>query len=327
MRAVIVLGLILAASTSLRAQEGTVQIQRFWSRTLGATKHYVVYLPPSYARDSSRRFPVAYYLHGQDDNETDLVAKAQIDLVMDSLVQAGIPEMIIVMPDGDNGWWIDGDSSVALTACAGNAGTGEPPETYCVARVRYDEYLVRDLVPRIDSLFRTKADRRARGVAGASMGGFGAVVLALTHPTIWSAAMSEIGVVSPLYVGPRPFTGTSAYATTVGQVNEYWKSRGWPAGPLWASVFGSDISGWVRRDPLHLLRRLRDESPTLVPALYLDAARDDTLFVDQSRVFHSELDALHITHVFTEWPGGHDWSFVRAHVGSNLAWLGDQIAH
>ena len=325
MRLTMILAVLFVATTGLRAQDGSVAIHRFWSHSLARTKHYAVYLPPSYGRDPVRRYPVVYYLHGRGDDEYSWIGRAQIDWVMDSLVRVGIPEIILVMTDGDDGWWTTGDSSATRPPCLGNAWTDEPPEVYCTTGTRYDEYVVHELVPHIDSAYRTKAGRQTRGVAGASMGGFGALFLALTHSDIWSAAASHIGVVSPLYVGPRPFSGTATYATSTEQLADYWKPLK-PFWDSWVSVFGTTYSNWVDRDPLHLLMRLRVQNSARVPELYLDAARDDSTFADQTRALHAELTALSVSHAFSEWPGGHDWTFLRAHVASSLVWMASQIA-
>ena len=132
--------LLLVIAAPLDAQQGTVQVRRVHSAALGVTKHYVVYLPPSYALTPARRYPVAYYLHGRNDDETMWVAKAQLDLVMDSLVRAGMPEMIVVMPDGDDGWWTDWDALPGAGPCDGNARTDEPALSYCVTHPQYARY-------------------------------------------------------------------------------------------------------------------------------------------------------------------------------------------
>lgn len=66
----------------------------FLAASLGVRKHVVVYLPPSYATNASKRFPVAYYLHGLSGSETDWMSKAGIDGIADSLFAAGLPEAL-----------------------------------------------------------------------------------------------------------------------------------------------------------------------------------------------------------------------------------------
>ena len=80
---------------------GDVRADVFESTALGVRKHVVVYLPPSYGKDTTRRYPVVYYLHGLSGTERDWLSRASIDVAADSLFAHGTPEMIIVLPDGD----------------------------------------------------------------------------------------------------------------------------------------------------------------------------------------------------------------------------------
>ncbi len=82
-----------------------VAADSFWSQALGIRKQFVVYLPPSYEASTQRRYPVAYYLHGMWGDEWNWVRSGAIDHTLDSLVAAGLPEMIVIMPDGDDGWY------------------------------------------------------------------------------------------------------------------------------------------------------------------------------------------------------------------------------
>src|SRR5262245_52813942 len=91
---------INAATTPPR---GEVRGDVFMSDALGVRKHAVVYLPPAYAKDTTRRFPVAYYLHGLSGTERDWLSRASIDDAADSLFARGTPEMISVLPDRDDG--------------------------------------------------------------------------------------------------------------------------------------------------------------------------------------------------------------------------------
>ncbi|HXF23701.1 MAG TPA: alpha/beta hydrolase-fold protein, partial [Gemmatimonadaceae bacterium] len=161
----------MPASGVASQARGTVIEDSLYSPALGVSKRFLAYLPPSYAHDSARRYPVAYYLHGTGGNERSWVAGLSIDSVLDSLVSAGMPEMIVVMPDGDNGfyhtWRASPDYQTCLRARAALLG-GELPTDFCVRHMRYDEYLVDDLVARVDSAYRTIANREHRAVAGLS---------------------------------------------------------------------------------------------------------------------------------------------------------------
>ncbi|HEU6449817.1 MAG TPA: alpha/beta hydrolase-fold protein [Gemmatimonadaceae bacterium] len=320
------------SSDSTRADSivhGTVRTDSLYASALGAEKHYLVYLPPSYGTDTTRRYPVAYYLHGLYGAETDWVEHGHLDAAMDSLVARGMPEMIVVMPDGDDGWYTTWNTIGDYSGCVADTTRKEPASSYCVRWLHYDDYIAHDLIQHVDSIYRTIGNRAHRGIAGLSMGGYGAIALALQYPTKWSAAASHSGVLSPMYAGPHPFKGAPVYATSFEQIEAQWAGN--PGGARWSSrrlAFGKDLPAWRWRDPAHRVRALLDQpssAGTRLPALYMDVGSDDHL-ADDTRVFHAELKLLGVPHEFAEYPGIHDWDYWSAHVGQSLAWLAEHIA-
>ena len=241
---------------------------------------------------------------------------------MDSLVAAGGRELIVVMPDGDDSWYTTWNRLLTYRDCARTPPvTHEPVETYCVPWGHYDDYVAHDLVGHVDSTLRTLRGRRTRGIAGLSMGGYGAVTLALRYPEVFSAAASHSGTLSPLYTGPHPFAGRATYASDESDLRAAWGPRFWP---YLEPSFGRDTAAWWSRDPARLARRLKEQGGPL-PALYLDVGTADALTIDQNRAFDAELRALGVAHGYHEWPGAHDWHYWRAHVGESLAWLAERI--
>jgi S-formylglutathione hydrolase FrmB len=299
---------------------GEVRSERFFSPALGVWKRYMIYLPPSYGSQPGRRFPVAYYLHGYSGNESDWLARADIAGIMDSLTAGGVPEMILVLPDGDNGWYANWAIPRDAAACAADSTLAEAAETYCVVHDHYADYISQDLVSFVDSTYRTLADRAHRGIAGLSMGGYGAIALALSHPDEFAAAASHSGVLSPFYSGPHPFAGPPRYYRSADSL-----ATGW--GAMWRAiepVFGSDTTRWWAGDPARLVRGLL-VARRPVPALFVDVGSQDGL-ADESRAFHAELQTLGVPHAYGEWPGRHTWPYWHAHVGESLTWLAGQIA-
>jgi S-formylglutathione hydrolase FrmB len=308
-----------AATDSLH---GSVVTDTLWSQSLGARKTVIVYLPPSYSREPARRYPVAYYLHGLTGSEVDWTKSGHLDDVMDSLVTAGGPEMIVVMPDGDDGWYTTWNSLVTIEACRRTAPARERAETYCVPWQHYDDYIARDVVQFADRKYRTRADRQHRAIAGLSMGGYGAVALALEYPGLFAAAASHSGVLAPLYAGPVPFDGHPQWTKDEIALEQRW-GRMWP---LIEPAFGRDTAAWWSRDPGRRLEQLvAKQGKSAVPALFADCGTEDAL-ADENRAFRWKAAQEGVPLAYHEWPGKHDWPYWRSHVGESLAWIGMQIA-
>jgi S-formylglutathione hydrolase FrmB len=315
-----------AAAVGADPARGQVVVDSLWSPALGTRKRFLVYLPPSYARAPARRYPVAYYLHGLWGNETNWTRQGRLDAAADSLARLGRPELVVVMPDGDDSWYTTWHTLGTADACRADTTRREPAATYCVPWARYDEYLARDLVARVDSAYRTRADRGHRGVAGLSMGGYGAVTLALRYPDVFAAAVSHSGVLAPLFAGPRPYAAPARWAPSVDSLRTLYRGY-WTTLPL---ALGRDTAAWWARDPGRLAARLRataaapDARGPGVPALFVDVGTEDGL-LGQNRAFRDALGTLGVPVAYAERPGGHTWAYWRAHVGDGLAWLADRI--
>jgi S-formylglutathione hydrolase FrmB len=314
------MALCLAASL---AAQGRVETARVSSQALGVTKAILVYLPASY-ETSSRRYPVAYYLHGVAGTERAWTRRVALDSIADSLSRAGVGEAIVVMPDGDSAFWTDWEQPDAYwPGCLTDSARirpDEPATSECVPHARYETYLVHDVVPFVDSAYRTLRDRKHRGLGGLSMGGYGAIAIALGHPDLFSAAVSHSGAVSPLSIGPRPCMTRHCFASTVSEILAHR-----PSSPhrLLVLAFGVDTTGWWARDPSRLMDRLLVNGQS-IPALYFDVGVEDQ-FLNQNRAFTDTLEKRHVRYTYHEWPGGHDQVYWRAHAGEGLSWLLERI--
>ncbi len=312
----------LAAQSAAAAKTGTVITDTLWSQSLGTKKSVVIYLPPSYAQSNTRRFPVAYYLHGLTGRETDWTKQGQLAQVMDSLVAAGGPEMIVVMPDGDDSWYTTWNTLIDISVCRKNAPARESADTYCVPWPHYDDYIVHDVVQFTDKKYRTQAERAHRAIAGLSMGGYGALALSTGYPDIFSAAASHSGVIAPLLAGPKPFDGHPIWAPDGAALEKGW-------GRVWSTIgpaFGKDTAAWWSRDPGRRLEKLvAAKGKGAVPALFVDCGTEDGL-IDESRAFKWRAEQNDISVTYHEWPGEHTWPYWRAHVGESLSWIGAHIA-
>jgi S-formylglutathione hydrolase FrmB len=226
--------------------------------------------------------------------------------------------MIVVMPDGDDGWYANWADPIPYRACADTTRT-ESPNRYCVQRPDYEDYVARDVVSFVDARYRTLADRAHRGIGGLSMGGYGALILSLRHPDVFGAAASHSGVVSAMYSGPKPFAAPARYASTIEEL----RALGSPYWNRYIRFYGSDPERWRAADPARVAERLK-VSKRAIPALFIDCGRDDG-FIDQNRALDWELTRLGIPHQYAEWPGAHTWRYWSTHVPESMAWMARQF--
>jgi S-formylglutathione hydrolase FrmB len=315
---------IVATAGAAAQPRGVVDTATFRSQALGTTKRYVVYLPPSYARDTTRRFPVAYYLHGWQGDETNWTALGRLHDTLDSLSAAGLPELIVVMPDGDDSWYTTWNFLGDYPGCLRQPvpfRDDEPAGDYCVPWPHYDDYIARDLVAHVDSTYRTLADRRHRGIAGLSMGGYGAVALALGYPDVFSAAASHSGVLAPLLTAYDSSAQRARYATEMATLQAQYGGA-WPALQL---AFGRDTTGWWARDPgRRAALRAAGADGSSLAAFYIDVGIADD-FLNHARAFRDVLLRLQLRPEYYERSGAHDWPYWRANAAHSVTFLARRL--
>jgi pimeloyl-ACP methyl ester carboxylesterase len=136
-----------------------------------ATRPLLVYLPPSYGQEPQRRYPTIYLLHGFGGDETSFAGAGGVDIgsIATKLIAAGkMGEAILVLPDGSNSY---GGSWFQKSDLIGD----------------YRSYIAKELVTYIDGKYRTMADPNHRALGGYSMGGYGALSLAIEYPDVYGA--------------------------------------------------------------------------------------------------------------------------------------------
>jgi enterochelin esterase-like enzyme len=150
--------------------DGSFHERWFYSAKLDRDMPYYIYLPPDYGT-AGRRYPVMYMLHGGGGDREEWVAYGLIDAADQQIRTGSLSPMIIVLPQGDKGWWTN----------------------YANDDLKWGDYVINDLVPHIDRTYRTLRNRLARSIGGLSMGGWGALQLAFNHPNVFSV----VGAHSP----------------------------------------------------------------------------------------------------------------------------------
>lgn len=163
-----------STSTTIPAPQ-TIHYVNMNSELLGesesSTRQLAVLLPPSYLTHPEREYPVVYCLHGFGGGPGELLLNLQSRNIQGSMLDGSSVEYILIGVDGNNSL---GGSFYVNSTATGN----------------WEDYFLDEVIPYVDSNYRTLSDKANRAVAGFSMGGFGAWNLALKHADIFNAAWS-----------------------------------------------------------------------------------------------------------------------------------------
>ena len=300
---------------------GTLVKASFDSAALGVKKDLVVYLPASYDTSPTKRYPVFYYLHGLGGDETNWTDGGKLDKTADALAL----DAIVVMPDGDDGFYADSPKQVDYDACM-KTGAGlffpqRKKDETCTRTSNYETYITKDLIAYVDATYRTIPTRDARAIAGLSMGGFGALQLALRHPDLFAAAASHSGVDALLYGGPIPYAKGKVITVTDAKT---WGDGLGPFGAWIRGIFGPDIARWKAYDPAALIAKL---DPKTGPAIYLDCGTEDEFLLHNGMQYvHDLLLERGIEHAYYIGPGRHNFQLWSVRVKNSLEWLRGKTA-
>src|SRR5581483_1367931 len=186
-----------------------------------------VYLPPSYATDTNRRYPVVYFLHGYGVHAERYWDLMTVPATADKEMTSGTAqEMILVHPDADTLY--DG-SMYSNSPTTGN----------------WETFITRDLVDYIDSHYRTIATRASRGLAGHSMGGYGTLRIAMKYPEVYSSiyAMSSCCLMNNP-AAPRPPAPAREPAAQTGNNGRSGRGGRGGRGGGFANVQSAEAAAW-----------------------------------------------------------------------------------
>lgn len=239
-----------AIQFSFAASVDTITIH---SKILGQDSKAVIVLPYSYSKYEANRYPVVYLLHGYTGDYANWIKRVpQIKQYADQF------QLILVCPDGKNSWYFD--SKV------------DPGS-------RYESYITKELVPFVDATYRTNNTKDQRAICGLSMGGHGALYLAIRHQDIFSAAGSMSGVLDLI-----PFKNGYGLSNIIGDTS---------------------VAVVEQYSDIYLANQI-DSSLALI----IDCGISDP-FIEVNRQMHQKLMSLKIAHDYTERNGGHTWPYWR----------------
>jgi enterochelin esterase family protein len=159
---------------------GQIREHLYYSKHNSAWRRCFVYTPPGYDKDTSVRYPVLYLQHGGGEDETGWPNQGKTNLIMDNLIAAGKAKPFIIVMD--NGTW-----TRKAPPRRGDGGTRRrgawPPEGWADD---FAKTLLEEIIPMIDSGYRTLADQPHRAMAGLSMGGMQTNAIAMEHLEVFS---------------------------------------------------------------------------------------------------------------------------------------------
>ena len=265
-----------------------------------------VFLPPSYAKEKSRRYPVVYALHGYSIGAEQWTHEIHVPETIEGAFAQGAKEMIVVLPDSKT---LHNGSMYSSSVTTGD----------------FERFISHDLVGYIDAHYRTIPERTGRGLVGHSMGGYGASRIGMKHADVFGA----LYIMSPCCLAPRqgspPNPELEKALESVKTPEDSAKLSFFPRAmlasaaawspdpkspPLYLDLPTKDgqpqpevLAKWTANAPLAFidqyignLRQYR--------AIAIDVGDQDGLKVDTGKL-HDVLDKYGITHSFEVYQGTH----------------------
>ncbi len=258
------------------------------STILNKEVHYSIFLPSDYYT-SERAYPVTYLLHGYGDADDGWIQFGEVNRLADDAIKAGkIPPMIIVTPDGFTSFYI-------------NTADG---------KLNYEDFFIKELIPHIEKTYKVKAERKYRGIAGLSMGGYGALMYAFKYPNLFVAA-------APL--SAAVWTDNDIINLDEGMFND-----------LFGNSMGKNLKGkdrltpaWLSNSPLAIIEKKTKEELAAV-SYWIDCGDDDFLTIGNAQL-HIALTNKKVPHEFRMRDGAHNWTYWRTGIIDALSFIGDSF--
>ncbi len=322
--------LILSLQTFSFAQKGKLLREIVHGRFLENTvtnenpdRNVSIYLPPGYENSANKRYPILYLLHGiTDTDETwtkawqqDNDGYATLQDVMDRGISEGkFGEMIVVIPDQKTNWF---GSFYVNSSVTGS----------------WDDWTSKELIKHIDGKYRTITKAENRAIAGHSMGGYGAITLAMKHPEIFSVAYGmnpaiidwggDLTIDTPAFefvLNAKSFeeVGNTGEIYNIGVITLAQAFSPNPDNPPFYCDFPfKKVDGklvpndkafdkWAEHSPINMVKKYRQNLMKL-RGLRFDSGYEDEfrLIPVNSRRLSSELTNNGIEHIFEEYNGDH----------------------
>ncbi len=259
--------LLLLLFPSILIAQGRVDTISVYSPSMKKTLKAAISFPSGYENEQSR-YPVVYLLHGGSGAFSDWHQKVTENGIVNQMAEQH--KVLIVTPGvGPASYYYDSP---------------------LLDTVRYETYMIQELIPFIDKNYRTLAQKESRAITGLSMGGHGAITLAAKHPTLFIAAGSMSGVMNidtDLWKVGEDFRSLrkKGQIEMLGPINYQ--------GPLFNPYTA-----------VGLVDQLKNQKVSLI----IDCGVDDFL-IETNRQMHSLLMEKKVAHEYIERPGAHTWNY------------------
>lgn len=282
-----------------------------------------IYLPPSYSTSVTKHYPVLYLLHGIADTDQtwtkawvkDNDGYATIQDVMNKGITEGrFGEMIVVIPDEKTNWF---GSFYVNSSVTGN----------------WEDFTSKELVRYIDNKYRTIKSSKNRGIAGHSMGGYGAIILAMKHPDVFSVSYgmnsaiidwgADLTIANPAFkfiLKAKSFEEVAKtrdiYSMGIITIAQAFSPN--PNNPPFFADFPfkmndgelqpseTAFSKWRENSPIRMVAKYRSNLIKLRGLRFDSGYEDEYKFIPiNSRALSRELTNNGIKHIFEEYNGDH----------------------
>jgi S-formylglutathione hydrolase FrmB len=254
-----------------------VQYRTFSSHILARDIPSGRYLPPSY-EENDQDYSVMFFLHGANENEKRWSTRGRTDLMLDQMIADGeIGEFIVAIPFGENSFYT-------------NSVSGE----------RWEDMVTEEFIPMIEADNRTLGTRKGRAISGVSMGGYGALKLAMKNPDLFGSVSAH----SAMLLDDFESTAVSP------QLQQIYLS-------IFDEIFGvsESMASWDENNPLGIARDVNLDGTRI----YFDCGTEDQYgFYTGAEQLHDILDSRGIDHEFYLYPGRHGWDYARDHTAASL---------
>ena len=256
------------------------------SKILSCPVKYSIYLPEGYD-NIQRSYPVVYLFHGGGDDETSWIQFGELSRYLDENIQNGIfPPAVFIMPEGKLTWYSND----------------------IVKKEAWRDMFINEMIPTVEKAYRIRSKREFRAIAGNSMGGFGALSVALNYPELFSTCIPMSAAI---------LTDEEIINSEDVRYSDYF-----------AQLCGAGLTGknrisesWKAISPFYLIEKYAESKNNRI-RFYFDCGDKDYL-TKGNMMMHLKMNELKIPHEFRIRGGNHGWPYWRSGLVDELKFIGD----